>query len=166
MAKTREQKQAILENLNNAFKSATSVVFVHFNGLNVAQESGMRRKLREDGITYTVAKKSLIAKAFDGVGTSGDLPVLDGEIAIAYSTDSEDPTLPARRVHEFGTEFKKDKLSIVGGVFESSFRDAAGMQEIATIPSIDVLRGMFVNVINSPIQGLAVALNAIAEKKA
>ena len=53
----------------------------------------------------------------------------------------------------------------MGGIFEGRFMDAAEMNEVATIPPVDVLRGMFANVINSPIQGLVVALNGIAEKK-
>ena len=67
-------------------------------------------------------------------------------------------------VHEFGKKFV-DKLVILGGIFEGKLVGQAHMQEIATIPSTQVLRGMFVNVINSPIQGLAIALNAIAQKK-
>ena len=67
-------------------------------------------------------------------------------------------------MHEFGRKMI-DKLTILGGIFEGKLVGAAQMQEIATIPSMQVLRGMFVNVINSPIQGLAIALNAIAQKK-
>ena len=54
----------------------------------------------------------------------------------------------------------------MGGVFEGKYLDAAGINEIASIPGLDVLRGMFVNIINSPIAGLAVVLNQVAEKRA
>ncbi|MBU2330057.1 50S ribosomal protein L10, partial [Patescibacteria group bacterium] len=60
----------------------------------------------------------------------------------------------------------KDSLTIVGGIFDGAFADAVAMNAIATIPPVPVLRGMFVNVINSPIQGLVIALDQIREKKA
>jgi ribosomal protein L10 len=93
---------------------------------------------------------------------TGEMPNLDGEIAIAYSTDA---IAPAQNVKEFSTKFK-DNISIVGGVFQGVFKSQDEMVEIASIPSLQVLRGMFVNVINSPIQGLVVSLDAIAQKKA
>ena len=88
--------------------------------------------------------------------------MLDGEIAIAYSKDL---TAPAREVWNFTKKFE-DKIAMAGGVFEGAFLDAAGIMAIATIPPTPILRGMFLNVINSPIQGLAIALSQIAEKKA
>ena len=73
-------------------------------------------------------------------------------------------TAAARGIFEAGKKHK-ESLSIVGGVFENAFLDAKSMVAIATIPPVPVLRGMFVNVINSPIQGFVIALNQIAEKK-
>jgi large subunit ribosomal protein L10 len=167
MAKTKEQKETILKRLEDALKNASSSVFVHFNGVSVSSEGEIRGKLREDGISYFVAKKTLIKRAFEKAGISGNAPVLDGEIAVVYSAagDDSDPTAPARGVYEFTKKFGEERLSIVGGIFEKSFKDKVAMNEIATIPPIPVLRGMFVNVINSPIQGLVIALSAVADKK-
>ena len=162
MAKTREQKKEIVERLTDAFKNSASSVFVHFNGVNVGEETNMRGALRNEGLSYFVARKTLMKRAWDAAGAKGEAPELEGEIAIAYGGD--DPTAPARNIHTFVKEFK-DRLAIVGGIYEGEFKDAAGMQEIATIPPVETLRGMFVNVINSPIQGLVVALGQIAEKK-
>jgi len=164
MAKTRDQKKAIIEKLSASFKDAVSVVFVHFKGLNVAQESEMRRALGAANVTYTVAKKTLIGKAIESVKFGGEMPQLDGEIALAFGK-GDDSTAAARLVHEFGEKFKK-AVAIVGGVFEGGFRDARGMTEIATIPSMQVLRGMFAYVINSPRQRFAVVLSKVAEAKA
>ena len=100
--------------------------------------------------------------AADKAGISGDIPELEGEIAVAYGKD--DPTAPARGIHSF-VKLHKNSLSIVGGIYEGGMLAAVGMQEIATIPPLEVLRGMFANVINSPIQGLAVALGVVAEQK-
>ena len=121
----------------------------------------MRAKLREEGVGYFVAKKTLIRRALDGV-FEGEIPTLDGEVALAYSADA---IAPAQNVRVFAKQFA-DNIAILGGVFEGVYKNKEEMTEIASIPALPVLRGMFVNVINSPIQGLAVALNQIAEKKA
>ena len=163
MAITKAKKEDIVAKLADAFTSATSVVFVKFGKLSVADTSAMRKALKEGGTKYYVAKKTLMRRALADLGVKGEMPELAGEIAIAWSEG--DVTAPARGIWEHAKKHK-DTLSIMGGIFEGMFADAAKMTAIATIPSVPVLRGMFVNVINSPIQGLVIALNQIAEKKA
>ena len=160
MAITKNKKADILAKLDTLKQSADSIVFVHFTGLGGVDTTKMRTKLRAQGVDYVVAKKTLVKRAFDGV-FEGTMPVLDGEIALAYSTD---PMAPAQNIKTFATEYK-DKLSIVGGVFQGVYKNQAEMIEIASIPGLQVLRGMFVNIINSPIQGLVIGLDAIAKKK-
>lgn len=162
MAITKAKKQDIVAKVQDALKDAASVVFVGFKGITVADTSAMRKALKGEGVGYYVAKKTLLRRALADAGYQGQLPELPGEVAIAYT--KEDATAPARGIHEHGK--KHEGLAILGGVFEGKFLDAAGMKAIATIPSVPVLRGMFVNVINSPIQGMAVALKAIADKRA
>lgn len=160
MAITKEKKQEILAKLDDIRNTAESIVFVHYTGMEGNDITDMRAKLRNEGVGYFVAKKTLIAKAFEGA-YEGDVPVLDGEIAVAYSTDA---IATAQNIKAFAGEFK-DNIAIVGGVFQGVYKNKEEMTEIASIPSLQVLRGMFVNVINSPIQGLVLGLNAIAEKK-
>jgi large subunit ribosomal protein L10 len=160
MAITKAKKQDILAKLEVVRDSAESIVFVHYKGLTVANTTAMRKDLREKGVGYFVAKKTLMKKAFGDTFT-GNMPNLDGEIAIAYSTDA---IAPAQNIKEFATKFK-DNLAIVGGVFQGVFKSQSEMVEIASIPPLQTLRGMFVNVINSPIQGLVISLDAIAAKK-
>lgn len=163
MAKTKAQKQEIIEKLAEAMKNSASSVFVHFSGVSVADESAMRRALRGDAVRYTVARKTLIRRALDSLGIQhAELP-LQGELAVAYG-GGDDSTLAARLVHGFGEKLA-GKLTIVGGIFEGALKDQAQMQEIATIPSLDVLRGMFAQVINSPRQRFAVVLSKVAETK-
>lgn len=161
MAITKAKKQDILRKLEDVRDNSKSIVFVSFKGLPVSETTNMRAGLREQGVGYFVAKKTLMKRAF-GEAFKGEMPALDGEIAVAYS---EDAIAPAQNIKTFA-EKNKDNMAIVGGVFEGVFKSREEMTEIASIPSLQVLRGMFVNVINSPIQGLAVALNALAEKKA
>lgn len=163
MAKTKQEKQATIERLEAAFKTAASSVFVSFTGVNVADETAMRKELREAGVSYFVAKKTLIDRALKA---SGHEPQpMEGEIAVVYNSTAEgDASAPARLIHGFAQKLK-DKLAIAGGIFEGTLRDAVSMREIATIPSMDVLRGRFANVVNSPIQRFAIVLNQVAGTK-
>jgi large subunit ribosomal protein L10 len=160
MAITKAKKQDILAKLEAVRDSSESIVFVHYKGLTVANTTAMRKSLREKGVGYFVAKKTLMKRAF-GTTYTGEMPNLDGEIAVAYSTDA---IAPAQNIKEFTGKFK-DNLVIVGGVFQGVFKSQSEMIEIASIPPLQVLRGMFVNVINSPIQGFVIALDAVATKK-
>lgn len=161
MAISRQKKKEILEKIQEVTEKP-SVVFVNFKGLPVSDTTSMRGKLRDSGVSYFVAKKTLVKKAFGESKVKGDIPELDGELAVAYS---EDPTASAREIYNFHKDHKEN-INILGGVFENNFLSKDEMEEIAQIPSIDVLRGMFVNVINSPIQGLAMVLKAHADNKA
>lgn len=162
MAITKAKKQDIVAKAAEAIKDAVSVVFVRFNKITVADTTAMRKSLKSEGIGYYVAKKTLLKRALSDKGYEGTLPSLDGEVAIAWSTS--DATAAARGIYEHGK--KHEGLQILGGVFEGKYLDAAGMKAIATIPPVPVLRGMFVNVINSPIQRMAIALGQVAAKKA
>ena len=163
MAKTKEEKAAIIEKLEKTLKEGVSSVFVHFSKLNVADETAMRRALKKDGVSYTVAKKTLIRRALGSLGHKHDELPLEGEVALA-SGGGTDVTVAARLIHEFGKKFA-DKLTILGGIFDGKLVGAAAMQEIATIPSMQTLRGMFANIINSPRARFAVALSEVAKTK-
>ena len=162
MAKTREQKTEVLEKLTNAVKTAGSVVFVNFHGLGVTDTNEMRSALKEDNVEYFVAKKTLAKRVLDTAELEGEIPALEGELAVAWG---DDQVAPARGVQEF-VKKHKEKLSIIGGIFEGRLMGHEEMTVIASIPPIKTLYGQFANVINSPIQGFVVALNAIAEKRA
>lgn len=161
MALTKQKKSDLLKNFGTITKDAGSIVFVQAKGLTVAETATLRDALHEAGASYKVVKKTLLKKALADAGFTGELPALEGEIAIAYSADL---TAPAREVWNFAKKFE-GKMAMVGGVFEGRYLDKSEITAIATIPATPVLRGMFVNVINSPIQGFVIALNAIAEKK-
>lgn len=161
MAISKSKKGEIVEKLKKALKSAKSLVFVNFHGLNVSNSNVMRRTLRSEGISYAVVKKTLTDRVLDGEKFSGSKPSIEGELALAWGEDS---LSPAREVYAFQQKFP-DNLKIVGGVFENRFMTAIEMEELARIPTIEVLRGKFVNIINSPMARLVVGLNEIAKAK-
>ena len=160
MAVTKSKKKETLKKLEEVAKNP-SIVFVKFHGLPMAETNEFRKTLKTQGVNYFVSKKTLAKKAFSETGVSGEMPVLDGELGIAFSNDA---ISPAREIFKFQKKWE-NKVSILGGVFEKEFKAKDFMVSLAEIPDELTLRGMFVNVINSPIQGFVLALNAIAEKK-
>jgi len=147
--------------LEKVVTKSKSTVFISFSKLLVKDASAIRRSLRGENVGYVVAKKSLFGKVLDGVEVKGNRPKMEGELALVYG---EDLIAPARSIYDFQKKLD-GKVSIVGGIFNGEYKSKEEMLSIASIPSLDVLRGMFVNVINSPIQRFAVALGQIAEKK-
>lgn len=162
MAITKAKKEEINKKLSDALKDSATSVFVSFKALPVEKNNFLRKQLKANDSDYFVAKKSLIKRAMDSLGISGDQPDLgEGMVAIAFGNDQ---MAPAREVYEFSKG--KDSMTILGGIFDGSFKSQEEMMTIATIPGMDALRGMFANVINSPLQRFAIVLDQVAEKKA
>lgn len=162
MALTKDKKASVVSDFAEIVKGAETLVFVQFDKLTVKDANALRRKLTQEGVGYKVGKKTLMKRAFSEKGYTGTLPELTGEVAVAYGTDA---LAPAREIYEF-QKSTNGLVSIIGGVFEGSYKTKEEMMTIATIPPLQVLRGMFVNIINSPIQRLVIALDQIATKKA
>lgn len=161
MAITRADKEKMLQSVKDALAGSKSMVFVNFHGLSVAQATEVRRNLRANDIGYFVAKKRIIKLALEGSGITGTIPELEGELAIAYSADLASP---AREIFLAQKKFDK-RISIQGGIFDGVYKNKEEMLAIATIPSREVLYGMFVNLINSPIQRLVIVMDQIAKTK-
>ncbi len=165
MAITREKKETIVSKATEAFKDSVASVFVSFTKLTVAEASELRAELKKEGVRFTVAKKTLIKRALANVGVTGEMPEMPGEVAyVTLAKGSSDVTAPARTLGSFIKKFK-EKLMFVGGVMDGAYIDAKAVLNVASIPPVPVLRGMFVNVINSPIQRFAIALAEVAKKK-
>ena len=159
MAKV-ELKQPIVEEISANIKDAQSVVLVDYLGLSVAEDTQLRKQLREAGVTYKVYKNTMIRFAAKGTEFEALEPHLEGPTALAVS--KEDATAPARVLAEFAK--KADKLELKGGVVEGTYYDAAGIGVIASIPSREVLLGRLLGSMQSPITNFARVLNQIAEK--
>jgi large subunit ribosomal protein L10 len=160
MAITRHKKEEIVKKVEGITKEAKTLVFANFKGLTVAEQNEMRKALRALNVGYAVAKKSLLRLALAKAGYEGQMPALDGEVALAWG---EDELAPAREVKTFVQKFG-EHLAFAGGVFGGKFVGKDEITSIAAIPGMDALRAQFVQLINSPIQRFAVVLNAKADK--
>lgn len=155
-----ELKQPIVQEISDNIKDAQSVVLVDYLGLTVAEDTQLRRQLREAGVTYKVYKNTLMNFAFKGTDFESLAPMLDGPNAIAISTT--DATAPARVLSKFAKT--APALEIKGGVVEGTFYDADGMKAIAAVPSREELLSKLLGSIQSPITNFARVINQIAEQ--
>ncbi|MEE0742564.1 MAG: 50S ribosomal protein L10 [Emergencia sp.] len=157
----KQQKQVIIDEIKEKLESAQSAVVIDYMGISVAQADAMRKKLREANVDYTVYKNTLIKRAIEGTDYAPLAEVLDGPSAIAIST--EDATAPARTLNEIIKDYKK--MEFKAGVVEGVYYDKAGIEQIADIPSRDVLIAKFMGSIQSPVSKFVRTLAAIAEEK-
>jgi large subunit ribosomal protein L10 len=162
MALTRIKKESIISDVDAKLASASSAVFVHVKGVPVSALETLRATLRSSGAGFKVVKKTLLKRSLNTFGATGDMPELTGEVAVAWGTT--DALAPSREIFAF-KKGREAGVMLLGGIFEGAYQDAAAVTALATIPSQQVLRGMFVNVINSPIQRVVIALGQIAETK-
>ena len=155
-----ELKQPVVQAIAEDVKDAVSVVLVDYRGLTVAEDTEMRKQLREAGVVYKVCKNTMMKRAFEGTDFAQLDEYLEGPNAIAIS--KEDATAPARIICDFAK--KAEALEVKAGVVEGSVYDAAGIQELSKIPSREVLLSKLLGSLQSPITNLARVLNQIAEQ--
>jgi large subunit ribosomal protein L10 len=127
----------------------------------VAESTDLRAKMREAGATYQVAKNRLAKIALKDTDYAGIEEYLSGPTALAYS---EDPVAAAKAVVEFAKT--NDRLEVVGGSMGSQVLDEAGVRSLASMPSLDELRGKLVGLVNAPATKIAQVVNAPANKLA
>ncbi|MCD8300556.1 MAG: 50S ribosomal protein L10 [Clostridiales bacterium] len=154
-----ELKQPMVQEIAGCVDGAQAVVVVDYRGLNVAQDTELRKQMRDAGITYKVYKNTLMKRAFEGTDFAQLDPVLEGPSAIAVSKD--DATAPARLIAKFAKQ--AEALEFKAGVVEGGFYDAEGMAVIATIPTREELLGRLFGSMQSPIASFARVINQIAE---
>ena len=161
MAKV-ELKKPIVEEISANIADAQGVVLVNYSGLTVAQDTQLRKELREAGVVYKVYKNTMMHRAFEGTQCEELIQHLHGTNALAIS--ATDATAPAR---ELNSVIKKiNKMEFKAGVVEGQFYDKDGIKTIAQLPSRDELIAKFLGSIKSPVSSLAYTLQAIADQKA
>jgi len=171
--KILEQKKLVVTALSESLKTACTGVVVSYKGITVAQDTKLRKELREAGDEYTVVKNTLLRLALREAGISGLDDVLEGTTALAISRDNY--VSGAKILTKFADTSKT--FEIKAGFVDGGAIDAAGVKALASLPSKEVLIAQvlgglnapitgFVTVLNGTMKGLVVALNAIAEKQA
>ena len=160
-AKVLESKKAVVESLSGKIKEATSVVFVDYKGITVAQDTALRQQFREAGVEYSVVKNTLTRFATRENGYDFD-EVLNGTTAMASTTG--DPIAPARIVCEFAKK-NKNVLKIKGGVVEGSVLTADQLNGFGELPSKNALVAQVLGTFLAPISSLAFVLDQIREQK-
>ena len=160
MAISKTKKVEIIEKLEAGLKGAETVTFVNFHGLTVGEVTELRKALRAEGVSYYVAKKTLVKRALDAHKVSGTQPELPGELALAWSAD---PIASAKGVFEFA-KTRKDKLKLVGGVYQGAYFSQEEIMSLATIPPRQAMLGQFVGMLNASIANVVRAVDAKAKK--
>jgi large subunit ribosomal protein L10 len=158
---TKDRKKELVSELETVFKGSKGVVFVGFKGLKVNEATAMRKGFKAQGVNFIVSKKTLMNRALDAAKVSGTKPEMGAEVAVAYSADN---LATAREVGSF-LKKNKEKLSILGGIFEGKFITKEEVVTYASIPDKKTLYAQIVNLFNSPIRGFVVATSEIAKKK-
>ena len=161
MVLTKTQKQSIVAELTRALKDASVLVFVNFRGLSVTKMTRLRKELRQSGAQYTVVKKTLLKRVLDSLGFS-DVPKLDGEVGLIAG--SGEVTEPPRIVAKFIKE-EKGGLTILGGVYESTFVDGDVIKRLSAIPPRETLIAQLAFMLTQPVAGLARALEEVRKKQ-
>ena len=160
-AKVLESKKAVVEALSGKIKEATSVVFVDYKGITVAQDTDLRKQFRDACVEYTVVKNTLTRFAARENGYNFD-EVLNGTTAMASTTG--DPIAPARIVCEFAKK-NKGLLTIKGGIVEGSVLSAADLNGFGELPSKNALVASVLGTFLAPISSLAFVLDQIRIQK-
>ncbi len=155
-----ELKQPIVQAIAEEIKDAQSVVLVDYRGLTVAEDTELRKQLREAGIVYKVYKNTMMKRAFEGTECEALETCLEGPSAIAISKD--DATAPARILCKFAKD--APALELKGGIVEGTAYDVAGLTELSKIPSREELLSKLLGSLQSPISNFARVIKQIAEQ--
>ncbi len=160
--KILEKKQAMVAALAEELKTAKTVVIVDYKGINVAQDTKLRKDCREAGVTYRVVKNTLLKRAAHEAGVTEWDDILEGTTAIALGQD--DVIAPARVVVKFA-ESVKNMYTVKGGFIDQKPATVAELEELANVPAKEVLLARVLGGLNSPIVGLAMTIKEIANQK-
>lgn len=153
----RAGKEAALETLKGVFDDSGVVVVTHYSGMTVAEMTGLRAKLREQGGHLKVIKNRLAKIALDGKGGDAAKDMFQGPVAIAFSPD---PVAAPKVVADYAKE--NEKLVLIGGIMDETVLDQNGVQSLAKLPSLDQLRGKLIGLIQAPATKVAGVVQAPA----
>lgn len=153
-------KRDTVEEIKKQIEECHSFVIIDYKGLTVAQDTEFRSEFRKQGVVYKVIKNTLFKKALNELGYTQFDEALNGPSAFAFGT--EDAIAPAK-VAVDGIK-KYNAMQVKCGMFDKAYADAATVDAMSKVPNKETLLAMLCSVLSAPMRGLAVALNAVAEK--
>jgi large subunit ribosomal protein L10 len=158
----RARKQVELDQLQQTFSEGELVIVSHNKGMTVSQVTGLRKALRQNGAAYKITKNTLTRRAAQGTRFEGMTELLSGPTGL--TTTTQDPMVAIKTVYDFAKKFD-GKLVILGGIFGDMKLDAAAVEKLAKLPSLNELRGKLVGLIQAPAAQLARLADAYAKKE-
>ena len=156
---SKEKKQVYIEDMKKSFDNAEAVIVAHYQGLTVSQLDELRSQMREHGIQFKITKNRITKIALEKTKCKELSDLFKGPTAIALSKDA---ITSAKILTKFSKE--NEKLKILGGIMGSDILDVAGVQNVATLPTLDEARAKIVGILRSPAQKIASILLAPASK--
>lgn len=161
LSPTQLAKRETVEQIKELIQNSHSFVIINYQGLTVAQDTEFRSEFRKNGVDYRVLKNTLVRKALNELGYTEFDEALNGPSAFAFGM--EDAIAPAKVAADGAKKYKT--VEIKCGMFDKAFADANTVDAMSKVPNRETLLAMLVSVLSAPMRGLAVALNAIAEKQ-
>ena len=155
----KEQKKQYITDMTAQFEKTEAVIVTHYQGLTMSQLDDLRAKMREHGIKFKITNNRITKLALEKTKCKDLSNLFTGPTAIALS---EDAIMTAKILTKFSKE--NENLKILGGIMGSDILDVAGVQNVATLPSLDEARAKIIGILSSPAQKIASILLAPASK--
>ena len=162
-AKILSEKQAFVAALKEKMDGAASVVVVSYKGINVANDTKLRKELREAGVEYAVVKNTMLSLAVKGTSLEALSESFKGDTAIAIS--KEDPIAAARILNTYAEQDKSKQFALKAGTVNGDVMNADEIKAIAKLPGLEGMLSMFAGALTSTLSGLAVAMQAYVDKQ-
>ena len=156
---TRDQKKQYIDEMSQKFEKSEAVIVTHYQGLTVSQLDDLRKKMREHGVQFKITKNRITKIALEKTKCKDISNLFNGPTAVALS---EDAITSAKILTKFSKE--NENLKILGGIMGGDILDLAGVQNVATLPTLDEARAKIVGILRSPAQKIASILLAPASK--
>ena len=162
-AKILSEKQAFVAALKEKMDGAASVVVVSYKGINVANDTKLRKELREAGVEYAVVKNTMLSLAVKGTSLEALSESFKGDTAIAIS--KEDPIAAARILNTYAEQDKSKQFALKAGTVNGDVMNADEIKAIAKLPGREGMLSMFAGALTGTLSGLAVAMQAYVDKQ-
>ena len=156
---TKEQKKVYIDEISKQFENSKAVMVTHYQGLTMPQIDELRSKMREHGIIFKITKNRITKLALEKTRCKDLAALFTGPTAVAFG---EDAIISARILSKFAKD--NENLKLIGGIMENEVLDQAGVQNVATLPTLDEARANIVGILNAPASKLVSILLARSEK--